>query len=318
MKTIAIIGMDTHPDGKETAAQIADSLRPWVDDSSYEVKFINFDDILFDIAPQKVDVFDGRTGAPLRDCSVVLFTNWFHNMTRHGEIVHALALYLSVHGVILMNRESLHNRSASKLSQMMRAALEGVPIPRTLFCMNLEMLQKYMQQQCFAEPFIFKKIIASRGQSNYLLSSIAEIASFETQHTKNNPFIVQQFIESDSSDYRLFIVGGKIRLVIHRIGQEGSHLNNTSAGASTEIVPIEKVPAEVVRIAETMSQTLHREMTGLDVIFDKRTGVPYFLEANLIPQIATGSNVDRKLKALAEGLMEAADSAAGHAARCGH
>lgn len=307
MKIIAIIGIDTHPDGKETAAQIAESLRPWVDNSRYEVKFINFDDIVFDIAPQRVDVFDSRTGVALHDCSVVLLTNWFHNMTRHGEVAHTLALYLNARGITLMNGEALRNRSTSKLSQMMRAALEGVPIPRTLFCMNLEALQKYMQQQCFAEPFIFKKIIASRGQGNYLLSSIAEIANFETHHTKNNPFIVQQFIESDNSDYRLFMVGGKIRLVIHRMGQENSHLNNTSAGASTEIIPVEKVPAEAVHVAEAMSRILHREMTGLDVIFDRRTGAPYFLEANLIPQIATGSNVDRKLKALAEGLMEAAD-----------
>ncbi|MBB1564346.1 hypothetical protein HG434_003740 [Candidatus Saccharibacteria bacterium] len=308
MKVIAIIGLSTHPNGKETAWQIANSLRPYVDGNQYEVRYISFDDILFDISTWEIEVIDTRTNIALRECAAVMLVNWFSCMM-YGDIVYALALYLNHHKITIMNSEALHNRSTSKLSQMMRAALNDILIPRTLFCANITALQQYMRREDFDEPFILKKASASRGQDNHLLSSVSEITDYREKHTQDNPFLVQQFIASNNSDYRFFMVGGKIRLIIQRIGKGDSHLNNISAGALARIIPIEKVSSGAVRTAKTMSRTLYREMTGLDIICEAKTGTPYFLEANPIPQIATGSNVDQKLTALAEGLMEAADGA---------
>lgn len=307
MNTIAIIGRGVHPRGKETALQLAGSLEPFFEQSKYKVLYIDFDNILFDIRPQHIKVIDTKSGVRLHECAAVMMMNWFGCAANYGDIAHAIALYLDAQNVPVMNSEALHNRSTSKLSQMMLAALNDVPIARTLFCVNLSALRSYMDSQVFDTPFIFKKTSASRGQDNYLLASVEDIMKYDNESHHNNPFLVQQFIVSDGSDYRLFMVGSDIRLVIHRIGEGSSHLHNTSAGASTEIVSVESLSSEAIHIAKTMSRVLHRELTGLDIIIDNVSGRPYFLEANLIPQIATGSNVSKKLEALAEGLRQVAE-----------
>jgi glutathione synthase/RimK-type ligase-like ATP-grasp enzyme len=119
--------------------------------------------------------------------------------------------------------------------------------------------------------------------------------------------MAQDLIDSDGSDYRFLVTGGRTRLVIKRIGSGDSHLNNTSQGATTEVVPLENIDESVLLVVHKMSSALHREVTGIDIMFDKTTSKPYFLEANPIPQIATGSNVELKLDALAEALREAAE-----------
>jgi hypothetical protein len=50
-------------------------------------------------------------------------------------------------------------------------------------------------------------------------------------------------------------------------------------------------------------------------MIDRVTGKSYFLEANPIPQIATGSNVPLKLQALADALREAVDNSANYSAQ---
>ena len=50
--------------------------------------------------------------------------------------------------------------------------------------------------------------------------------------------------------------------------------------------------------AITVSRELRREIGGVDMVVDKRDGKHYFLEANNMPQLSTGSNVPAKLLVL--------------------
>ena len=306
MNTIAIVGRSFHPDGKETAQLLSQSLTGPLKEKGYTVQFVKLTDILFDISNDRVEVLDSKTNTPFTDFAAVLMTNWFSHASIRKDIAYSLALYLRAQEIPFVNTEALYSRSTSKLSQLMLAALHEVPISRTVFCLNLQVLQEYLKSTDFPTPFIFKNAHASRGNGNYLLPNIQDVARYTAEHSETSPFIAQSFVTSDTSDYRLFVVNSKIQLVIRRIGQSGSHLNNTSAGAQTELIDPATVSAEVVAIVATMSQVLHREVTGIDVIFDSNSGKPYFLEANPIPQIATGSNVDAKLNALAQGLVHIA------------
>lgn len=307
MKTIAIVGRNFHPDGKETAELIAQSLQGPLSKKGYTTQFVQLKDILFDISNKTVRVIDSKTGKDLKEFSAVLMTNWLSHASIRKDVAYALALYLEKNKIPFVNTETFYSRSTSKLSQLMLAALYGVTISRTVFCIRLAATRAYLDNVAFPAPFIFKNGHASRGKGNYLLATINDINIHANEHSETSPFLVQSFVESDKSDYRLFMVNGKVQLVIHRLGQAESHLHNTSAGATTELVPVKDLNAEAVRMAETMSAVLHRELTGLDIIFDSKTQEPYFLEANPIPQIATGSNVETKLAALAEGLVKLAE-----------
>jgi glutathione synthase/RimK-type ligase-like ATP-grasp enzyme len=306
MKKVLIIGRNFHPDGKETAAFIAEAIRPYLAKHEVETELALLKDLVFDISSDGVTIVHAPSGRDLKEYDAVLMTNWFSHSSIRKDMALTLALYFETHNTPFFNTESLHSRSTSKLSQMMLAAKNGVRIPRTVFSLSLKHLKQRLQSENFAAPFIFKDAQASRGHGNYLLNSIDEIDQHTAEHTEASPFIAQTLIMADGSDYRFFVVGGHAQLVIKRMGSNGSHLNNTSAGATTQTVSVDEFSEETLSAVHTMSQVLHREVTGLDIMFDKNTGEPYFLEANPIPQIATGSNVELKLEALANALAEAA------------
>jgi glutathione synthase/RimK-type ligase-like ATP-grasp enzyme len=302
---VLIIGRNFHPDGKETAALIADALAPYLEKQGANVQLALLKDLLFDISNEEIRIIHVPTGRDLKEFGVVLMTNWFSHASIRKDMALTLALYFDQHGITCFNTESLHTRSTSKLSQMMIAAQAKTPIARTVFSLNLSHMETYLRDQNWEGAFILKDAQASRGKGNYLLKGIDEVAGHAAEHTEDHPFIAQTLIKSDGSDYRFFVTGGKVRVVIRRKGSEGSHLNNTSAGATTEIVPVETFSDETIQVVETMSAKLRREVTGIDIMFDTDDQRPYFLEANPIPQIATGSNVELKLQALSDALTEA-------------
>lgn len=301
--TIAVIGRNFHPDGKETAELLAASLQPFLAKQGAQALPVMLKNLVFDISTDNVHIFDAVSGKDLAEMNAVLMTNWFSHASVRKDMALTIARYLEHEGVPYMNTEAGRSRSTSKLSQMIIAAYEGVYIPRTVFSLSLNHTVEYMKKIAFKTPFIFKDAQASRGNGNYKLETIDAILVHAAEHSEKTPFIVQELIESDGSDYRFFIVGGRTQLVIRRIGSGSSHLNNTSAGATTELLSSDDMSDEANAAAATMSRVLHRELTGLDIMIDSRTKRPYFLEANPIPQIATGSNVDTKLKALADTLV---------------
>lgn len=301
--TVAVIGRNFHPDGKETAALLAASLEPFLAEQGAQVIPVMLKNLVFDISTESVHIFDAVSGKDLAEMDAVLMTNWFSHASIRKDMALTIARYLEHEKVPYMNTEAGQSRSTSKLSQMIIAAYEGVHIPRTVFSLSLGNTMDYMKKVSFKTPFIFKDAQASRGNGNYKLDTVDAILEHTSEHSEKTPFIAQELIESDGSDYRFFIVGGKTQLVIHRIGSGTSHLNNTSAGATTELISPQNMSDESNAIAATMSRALHRELTGLDIMIDNRTKRPYFLEANPIPQIATGSNIDTKLKALADTLV---------------
>lgn len=306
-KKILILGRDHHPDGKETADDIYKGLLKTGKFQTDELELVHYKNLLFDISIDSIKVTDTESGLDLADVKSALMTNWFSHASVRKDIAYSLALFWNSHKTHFFNTEALHNRSTSKLSQMVLAALNSINIPRTLFSLNFEKLIEASEKE-LAHPYILKDAKASRGKSNYLIRDRQEVLKLKSQHTEVHPFMAQQFIDAGRTDYRVFVVDGKTRLIIKRVANSGSHITNTSSGATAELLPAEVLGSEVDNIVSKCAQLLHREVTGIDIIIDKSTDLPYFLEANPIPQIATGTYVEQKLKALAETLSGTAGS----------
>lgn len=305
---ILILGRTAHPDGKETATDIFAGLQPYFANTEYELQIAYYNDLVFDIAPGAIRIVDTRNQQELADYDAVLMTNWFSHASIRKDIALSIGLFLESKGIPCFNTESRQSRSTSKLSQMMLAALHDITIPRTVFSLSYKTLTAALESGDHGiggGPFVLKDAQASRGSGNYLLAGAHELAAHAAEHTEQHAFMAQAFVASDHTDYRLFMAGGKVRCVIRRIGSADSHLHNTSQGADSELLQSTDIAPEAIIMAETMSSLLHREVTGLDIIFDT-AGRPYFLEANPIPQIATGAHVPAKLQALADALKSVA------------
>ncbi len=211
----------------------------------------------------------------------------------------SVARYAEYYGIPHANQEALYTRSRTKISQYVIAGLAGIQTIPFIVTNNSDAVANWASNHTF--PLIVKAVAASRGNHNYLAKSPEEIKQIIADNT-DQQFVVQTFIENDG-DYRLIILDGTVKLAIHRKGEEGSHLNNTSKGGSGVVVPVEDLSKVMVDEAVTISRELRREVGGVDMVVDKRDGKHYFLEANNMPQLSTGSNVPAKLSVLNDYLV---------------
>lgn len=302
LNKILIIGRNFHPDGKETAAEIAAALKPFNQKNGFDTEYRHFKDLVFDISNKQIKIIDAPTGKDVKHYKAVLMTNWYSHASIRKDLAYSLALYFQANNVPFVNTEALNSRSTSKLSQMMLAALNNVPVPRTVFSLSLKNAVYYVKTENIQCPVILKDAQASRGKSNFLIDNLKDVEKYTGLHSEKSPLIFQEYIDAEGSDYRIFMMNRQAQLIIKRTATGNSHLNNTSKGSNTELIDRSEFAPAAIMYSEKMSEILHRELTGVDIIFDKNTNQPFFLEANPIPQIATGSNTEAKLRTVADGL----------------
>lgn len=271
----------------------------------------NYEDLLFNYDGTNLTVTDTVSGTDLAAYDNIFLIGWFKSKAL-DDVARAVAHYVAAKGVAFANSEAYYGRSFTKLSQCVLAVLNGVQVTPFLFSMDRQCLLSAVKQANRPWPQIVKAVAASRGQDNYLVPEAGQMATVLLQDVDpNTHYIVQEFVPNQG-DYRVLVMGDQVRLVIHRQSQTESHLNNTSQGGKATLVPLAEFPTEVQADCVRLAQLLRREVTGIDMIQHRETGQYYFLEANNMPQLSTGSFVAEKMHCLAEYLDEIATHPVAH------
>lgn len=265
--------------------------------SKNEYSGINFEDLIFHYDGKKLSVTDAISGKDIADFDTVFFIGWFKNKNLE-DCARAASYYLKANKIPFANSEVTTGRSLRKLTQCVMAVLENVKVTPFIFCLDQTHLLTQADKHYQTYPYIAKDTGASRGHDNYLVTSHQQLVDIMAMpEEKPRAFILQEFIPNEG-DYRIIVMANQVRLIIHRLSQSDSHLNNTSQGGKATLVPTEELPEKVRHDSVVMAQKLHREVSGIDMIKHKETGEFYFLEANNMPQLATGSFVAEKMAAL--------------------
>lgn len=263
-----------------------------------EYTFGELEDIVFSYG-------DGNLSVTLHDDDISSFDGlfligWFKTKMLE-DVALSVATYMHHQGRPVLNSEALYTRSRSKLSQYVVGSLNGIPIAPFVFCMNKKILQSEIQKQYIRYPLVAKAVQASRGNDNYLVNTELEALSVidKTDQVDGPWFVLQGFVPNDG-DLRIIVMGDEVKYVLHRKAVSGSHLNNTSKGGeATELLP-EELSQSVREDAVKLARLLKREVTGVDMIQHSETGEYYLLEINNMPQMATGSMVEKKISLLDE------------------
>lgn len=292
-KTVLFLSRrDDRPDF-DTAESMAKSLQSHARNLDYESCFLEEVGIVFD--GKKLNMINTRNDKDLAEYDGIFLLGWF-KLRRHEEIALAVSIYAAENGVKTLNTEALHNRSKGKISQYVRAALADLSAMPFIACVDKGLLPGLVRRSGIGYPAVVKSATGSRGAVNYLVQSEAELRTV-LKEAPTKAYVAQPFIPNDG-DYRILVAGGKVRLVIHRLASTGTHLNNTSRGGKANIVSIETLPQKMLDDAVAISGLLRREVTGVDMVVHRGSGQPYFLEANNMPQLSTGSFVQEKAQML--------------------
>ncbi len=299
MKKILVLARrDDRPDYDRKQSML-EGLGVTNDTSSYYGA--DYEDLVFFYDGNELRITDAQSGMDIRDFDTIFMIGWFKYKALE-DVARAVSYYAKSFNIPFANSEVYYGRSLTKVSQCVMAAINGIQVTPFIFCLDQEVLLDRVRDVQWPCPLIVKAVSASRGKDNYLIEDISGLRSAIDQESEApRYFIVQKFIPNDG-DYRILVMGGKVKRVIHRRAVGATHLNNTSQGGEATLVDLAILPSAVLEAAELIAAKLRREVTGVDMIQHKDTGEYFFLEANNMPQLATGSFVSEKMSALREYL----------------
>lgn len=267
----------------------------------YKVLYTTYSDLVISVIGNQTVVFDERNCLDLKAYSLVHFKNWQYE----AELASVIANYLETNAVPFVNTEVNNKLHSNKLSQMVALAYEQVPVPDTVYIpiKLYDRADDILSKLDFVFPLIVKADDGSRGDDNYLVRTKKALQDILLNKI-DTQFIFQSFIPNDG-DYRILYIGlGQQSFVFLRKGDDSTHLNNTSKGGSGQKINYDKLSYEVRQSALRAAKVLKREIGGVDVIIDKKTGKFYVLEVNSTPAIATGFALEDKLQAFSAFIKE--------------
>lgn len=295
MKKILIIVSikPSNPEASNNWGLFRDSLRSLLGGGA-RISITALDQLVY-IAGRDSKVYDYYQDFDIADFDFVIFRKIGDNK----ELAIAAAHYLQQHGIPFIDRYIL-TQGRGKLGSAF-AMQASLPVPRTVFAQGA-ILKQLIASGGYSMPLVLKANIGRKGNDNYLIHTLDELSN-ALANTVDKEMLIQEYIPNDG-DYRLLVLGGKVRLVMRRRSASGGYLNNTSKGGSAELVdPVslsDKILDESVQAA--VSEKL--QVAGVDLIFDKNSGEHYFLEVNQAPQIPTGSFTDEKMYEYSEMIKE--------------
>jgi glutathione synthase/RimK-type ligase-like ATP-grasp enzyme len=257
----------------------------------YQVEWRHYNDIKLEIINGKLGASVIETGESLANFKAVYFKAYI----RYPEQAAFISEFLQANKITFVAKELSHYIPAHKLSQLARLARGGVRVPPTIYMANNYYLTHFDEiQAALGKKFIFKATDSSNGRYNYVIKNKSDLKD-AIKADPEQQFIAQTFIEN-KSDLRVLVVQGDIKLVIERKRKDNStHLNNTSKGATASLIPLRKFDKSLQSLALKAAKLMERDINGVDVMLEEGTKLPYVLEVNPSPQIASGAFVDEKL-----------------------
>jgi glutathione synthase/RimK-type ligase-like ATP-grasp enzyme len=262
-----------------------------------EITMGALNDLVFELARDGMKVYDPARGFSLDEFDLVVFRIIRSQWAR----VAACCSLLRDKGIPYIDT-MYEPRGASKYASEFIRFTAGLPVIQSVFA-NQQLLLRLLgdeSQSPLPYPFIMKDVNGRKGRLNFLIHDRKELEHAFAQNP-DVEFIAQEFIPNDG-DYRFLIMGDELKLVIHRLAQDGSHLNNTSQGAKSQQITIDSFDPQVVQDALKAAAVESIQVAGVDIIFDKRNGQHHVLEVNSSPQLLTGALPDLKMKAYADYL----------------
>ena len=179
----------------------------------------------------------------------------------------------------------VHNKLLTHLSLQ----LKQIAMPRTYVSPNTDTARVLLKQVNY--PIVMKFPEGTQGKGVMFADSFASSSSLlDALGALNQPFIIQEYIESGGEDIRVLVVGDRAVAGMKRKAQQDEKRANLHAGGSGEVVQISR---EVSNLAIKTARALGADVCGVDILQGPLG--PVVIEANISPGlqgITAASSID--------------------------
>jgi len=161
----------------------------------------------------------------------------------------------------------------------------NIPMPKTYVSSTTEAAKDLLKMVNY--PIVMKFPEGTQGKGVMFADSISSASSLlDALGALNQPFIIQEYIETGGSDIRALVVGDKVVAAMRRKAQKEEKRSNIHAGGAGESVQLTR---ELMNIALDTAKALGADICGVDIL-ESPLG-PLVIEANISPGLQGLSQV---------------------------
>ncbi len=167
----------------------------------------------------------------------------------------------------------VHNKLLTHLALQQK----NIPMPKTYLSPTIEEAKQLLQTVHY--PIVMKFPEGTQGKGVMFADSQGSASSLlDALGALNQPFIIQQYVETGGTDIRAFILGDKVVASMKRIAQPDENRANLHAGGTGEPV---QLTMETMNLALAAAKALGSDICGIDILQGPLG--PVVIEANLSP-----------------------------------
>lgn len=211
-------------------------------------------------------------GKPLPECDCVYAKGSF----RYAPVLRSIAAAL--HGKCYMPiKPETFDIGHDKLVTHLALQLHKIPMPKTYVAATASAARKTLEAVTY--PVVFKLPQGTGGKGVMFADSFASASSLlDTLVKLNQPFIMQEYVETGGIDIRAFVIGEKLAAAYKRKAVIGEKRANIHAGGTGE----QYEPTDAVKkIAVDTAKAIGADICAVDVLESAKG--PVVIEVNLSP-----------------------------------
>jgi ribosomal protein S6--L-glutamate ligase len=152
-----------------------------------------------------------------------------------------------------------------------------IPMPDTYVISSVDAAKKILKDVNY--PIILKFPHGTQGKGVMIADTFAAASSMlDAIETLKQPFLIQEYVETDGSDIRAIVVGDKVVAAMKRKAVVGEKRANIHAGGKGEQIVLD---ANSKKIAVNTAKAIGAEICAVDILESVKG--PQVIEANLSP-----------------------------------
>ncbi|MBN2567539.1 RimK family alpha-L-glutamate ligase [Candidatus Woesearchaeota archaeon] len=153
----------------------------------------------------------------------------------------------------------------------------GIPMPKTYISSTTAAAKKVLESLNY--PIIMKFPSGTQGKGVMFADSYSSaITLLDALATLNQPFIIQEYVETGGTDVRAIVVGDKVVAAMKRKAEHGEKRANIHAGGKGEAYELDM---RTKQIAVKTAKLLGTDICGVDILEGHKG--PVVIEANISP-----------------------------------
>lgn len=235
-----------------------------------EVEHINLKDIEINFSGTNAEIL--YKGAPLEhfDCFYV------KGSFRYAPLLAGLTTLLSKKSYLPIRADAF-TVAHDKLLTQLALQQKNVPMPRTYQAATSTAAKSIMKKMNF--PIVMKFPHGTQGKGVVVSDSYSSASSvLDAFDAINQPFIIQEFIETGGEDIRAIVVGNEVVASMKRVASSEEKRANIHAGGKGEMIELdETTKAMAIKVAKAIGA----EVCGVDLLAGIKGAV--CIEANISP-----------------------------------